>query len=242
MTVWVGDSPTMRLAFILLSLLSQTSALAVSSPAARRRAASRPMVTLTPARMQVDWVQTAKYPAATAVQFGLMATLFKAIDAVGNFPAPLVPPLFAFLSLRSRIFSMLSANRPPRGGFEVDGKRVATPKETIRPSWTPPGVAFPIIWLTITALRATSTFLVFESAGRVLCSTPILLLALHLSVGDTWNCVTNVVRPRSLSIPAPLPRRAQYSLTDPFPWHRRPYCRNSAKGCRPWACWRCGPR
>ena len=232
----------MRLAFILLSLLSQTSALAVSSPAARRRAASRPMVTLTPARMQVDWVQTAKYPAATAVQFGLMATLFKAIDAVGNFPAPLVPPLFAFLSLRSRIFSMLSANRPPRGGFEVDGKRVATPKETIRPSWTPPGVAFPIIWLTITALRATSTFLVFESAGRVLCSTPILLLALHLSVGDTWNCVTNVVRPRSLSIPAPLPRRAQYSLTDPFLWHRRPHCRNSAKGCRPWACWRCGPR
>ena len=95
----------------------------------------------------IDWAETAKYPVATAAQAGLIATFFRAVDACGQLPAPLVPPLFAFLSLRSRLFSPLPANRPPRGGFEVDGKRVPTPAETIRPWWTPPGIAFPFIWL-----------------------------------------------------------------------------------------------
>ena len=75
----------------------------------------------------IDWAETAKYPVATAAQAGLIATFFRAVDACGQLPAPLVPPLFAFLSLRSRLFSPLPANRPPRGGFEVDGKRVPTP-------------------------------------------------------------------------------------------------------------------
>ena len=75
----------------------------------------------------IDWAETAKYPLATAAQAGLIATFFRAVDACGQLPAPLVPPLFAFLSLRSRLFSLLPANRPPRGGFEVDGKRVPTP-------------------------------------------------------------------------------------------------------------------
>ena len=86
----------------------------------------------------VDWVQTAKYPVATAAQFGLMAAFFKAVDAMCTLPAPLVPPLFAFLSLRSRLFSLLPANRPPRGGFDSDGKKVATPVDVKRPPWTPP--------------------------------------------------------------------------------------------------------
>jgi len=149
--------------------------------------------------MAVDWVQTAKYPVATAAQFGLIAAFFKAVDAVVALPAPLVPPLFAFLSLRSRLFSLLPANRPPRGGFEDDGKKVATPVEVKRPSWTPPGIAFPFIWLTITALRAASSFSVFKATGRALFCPPLLILALHLAVGDTWNCVTNVEQRKGVS-------------------------------------------
>ena len=81
----------------------------------------------------------------------------------------------------------VQANRPPCGGFEVDGKRVPTPADTIRPWWTPPGIAFPFIWLTITGLRAISSMIVFKACGRTLFSPPLLLLALHLAVGDTWN-------------------------------------------------------
>jgi len=157
------------------------------------------MVEAPAASVQVDLLQTVKYPAATAVQFGLIAAFFRGVDAVAPLPGPLVPPLFAFLSLRSRIFSPLPANRPPRGGFNVDGKRVPTPPETIRPWWTPPGIAFPFIWLTITALRAASSLIVYRNTGRALCAPPLLLLALHLSVGDTWNSVTNVEQRKGVS-------------------------------------------
>mmetsp|Transcript_36082 Transcript_36082/g.115499 ORF Transcript_36082/g.115499 Transcript_36082/m.115499 type:complete len:303 (-) Transcript_36082:181-1089(-) len=166
---------------------------------ARANRLARPQAAAAPADNGVDVMQAAKYPVATACQFGLIAALFRAIDAVGTTPAPLVPPLFALLSLRSRIFSLLPANRPPRGGFDVEGKRTATPAETIRPSWTPPGIAFPFIWLTITALRAASSLVVFKATGRVLCSPALLVLALHLCVGDTWNCVTNVEQRKGVS-------------------------------------------
>ena len=185
----------MRSSISVLLLASDASALVARSPL--MRSAPRPAVV--PVSMSIDLVQTAKYPVATAAQFGLIAATFKAVDLVGTLPAPLVPPLFAFLSLRSRLFSPLSANRPPRGGYTVDGKQVPTPEETKRPWWTPPGIAFPFIWLTITALRAASSLVVFKATGRALFSPPLLLLALHLSVGDTWNCVTNVEQRKGVS-------------------------------------------
>jgi len=185
----------MRSSIVVLLLASDASALVARSPLMR----SAPRPAAVPVSMSVDLVQTAKYPVATAAQFGLIAATFKAVDLVGTLPVPLVPPLFAFLSLRSRLFSPLSANRPPRGGYTVDGKQVPTPEETKRPWWTPPGIAFPFIWLTITALRAASSLVVFKATGRALFSPPLLLLALHLSVGDTWNCVTNVEQRKGVS-------------------------------------------
>ena len=64
--------------------------------------------------------------------------VFHSLDRVTSSYIHVLPPLFAFLSLRSRLFSVLPANRPPRGGFDVDGKKVPTPPETIRPWWTRP--------------------------------------------------------------------------------------------------------
>ena len=143
----------------------------------------------------VDFKQLAVYPLATTVQFALIAGIFKAIDyVIGTLPSALVPPIFLFLSLRSRVFSCLSAKRPPRGGYDDEGSRVATPKEVKRPSWTPPGIAFPFIWITISFLRASSSLLVWRATGKVLAAPALLVLVLHLCVGDTWNCVTNVER------------------------------------------------
>lgn len=130
-------------------------------------------------------LELGKYALATGTQYALLVGALALVDKW--FPAPLVGLLFAFLSLRSRIFSLLDNSRPDRDAQE--GK--ATPKDVKRPSWTPPGVAFPIIWLSITVLRAVSASLVYSETGSLI-SPPLRAFLLHLCVGDTWNTITNV--------------------------------------------------
>ncbi|KAJ8607737.1 hypothetical protein CTAYLR_008593 [Chrysophaeum taylorii] len=132
--------------------------------------------------------ETAKYVGATATQYGMMVGVLAAIDLVHP-PAIAAAPLFAFLSLRSRVFSLLDNSRPDRDA--QDGK--ATPPDVKRPAWTPPGIAFPFIWLTITALRAASSAIVYAKTGA-LATPPLRAMALHLAIGDTWNTITNCER------------------------------------------------
>ena len=137
-----------------------------------------------------DYGDVAKYFVATGIQYGLLAGALKGMDkllAARTLPLPVVGLLFCFLSLRSRVASVLDNSRPNREANE--GK--ATPSDVQRPSWTPPGVAFPFIWLTITGLRGVSSALVYQQT-RALYSGPLLAMILHLSIGDTWNCITNV--------------------------------------------------
>ena len=73
------------------------------------------------------------------------------------------------------------ARPPPRGGYENEpGKRRAPVRaEVKRPSWTPPGFAFPIIWITISLLRAASSTLVWRACGRTrACISACLLVGL----------------------------------------------------------------
>ena len=131
--------------------------------------------------------ETIKYVGATAVQYKLLMLALSGVDKVATLPKPAVWLLFAFLSLRSRVVSLLDNSRPNRE--EQKGK--ATPMDVKRPSWTPPGIAFPFIWLTITALRATAAQMAYAGSLRA----PALdALVLHLCIGDTWNCITNVER------------------------------------------------
>ena len=131
--------------------------------------------------------ETVKYVGATAVQYKLLMVALSGVDKLVKLPKPAVWLLFAFLSLRSRVVSLLDNSRPNREAQK--GK--ATPVDVKRPSWTPPGIAFPFIWLTITALRATAAQMAYAGSLRA----PALdALVLHLCVGDTWNCITNVER------------------------------------------------
>ena len=78
------------------------------------------------------------------------------------------------------------------GGLAGDGR--------LMPSWTPPGVVFPLMWVGVVApLRAFSSSLVYEaSTGRLNeahLNDPVLLwLVFHLCLGDTWNTINNVER------------------------------------------------
>jgi len=183
---------------LLLLSLPLVASLRAAAPVVQLQAASRAPVLLASAEViaepaplgAVDWGDVVKYKAATLFEFGLLAGIFRTVDAVGTLPSFCVPPIFAFLALRSRVFSALPASRPDRAAQE--GK--ATPRDVKRPSWTPPGIAFPIIWTTIAVLRATSALLSWRACGRTLFCAPLLALALHLSIGDTWNCITNVER------------------------------------------------
>jgi len=75
------------------------------------------------------------------------------------------------------------------------------------PSWAPPGVVFPLMWIGVVApLRAFSTSLVYEaSTGRLneahLNDPVILWLALHLCIGDTWNTINNVESRTGAAVP-----------------------------------------
>eukprot|EP01036_Dinobryon_divergens_P031293 gene31293-40663_t len=93
--------------------------------------------------------------------------------------------VFAFLALRSRIFSPLDNSRPSALPDDPVFKKRAVP------TWMPPRLAFPIVWSVITVLRAASTVLVYLRTDTLLC-WPVFAMALHLSLGDTWNTINNV--------------------------------------------------
>lgn len=137
--------------------------------------------------------ETTKYVGAAGIQYAAIVGTLGVIDVL-NPPVAAAVPLFAALSLRSRVFSLLDNSRPDRvaqGG--------ATPVDVKRPKWTPPGVAFPIIWLTITALRAVSAGMVYEATSS-LVSWPLRALVAHLVVGDIWNTITNVEKRLGVSM------------------------------------------
>ena len=104
---------------------------------------------------------------------------------VSTLPSVLVGVFMLFMSLRSRFFSPLDNSRP------TPSKEDPVFRDRLRPSWTPPPLAFPVIWSTIALLRTFSTVLIFQSTGTLLCN-PIFALMAHLSIGDTWNSINNV--------------------------------------------------
>ncbi|CAM9669444.1 unnamed protein product [Chrysoparadoxa australica] len=140
-----------------------------------------------------DYATIGKLIGATAVQFGALTGTSYALERY--FLTRLTPcqakafvgVFFSFLALRSRFWSPLSAKRPSVADQDK-GKA-----ERKMPSWAPPGIAFPFIWLTIAVLRGLSSSLIYETLGT-LVNVPLSAMMLHLSIGDTWNNINNVRR------------------------------------------------
>jgi len=135
--------------------------------------------------------ETARYVLATALQFAILTGVMHSLDGLMGLQPygvkgarVVVAVVFFSLALRSRVFSPLDARRP----MELEKQM----KDRKFPSWMPPGIVFPIVWSTIAILRSVSACMIWESQGYVLCEFPLLLLALHLCIGDTWNHINNV--------------------------------------------------
>lgn len=156
----------------------------------------------------VDTGALSKYGLAVSLQMAGITAFLAGLDgALGvagleaqDIPFPAIFLLFVGLSLKSRVFSPLNNQRPDLEKA-VKGEEAKGFNDRIMPSWTPPGVTFPIMWVLIVApLRSYSTSLVLAANGHF-CDPTILALMLHLSIGDTWNTINNTERRLGAAVP-----------------------------------------
>ena len=138
-----------------------------------------------------DKKATLTYLGATIAQVAAMTALLWGMDvAFESFNIGALAPwattaiacaFFAFVTLRSRLFSLLDNTRNS-GRY----------KSLQRPGWAPPPLAFPIVWMSIAVLRVVSAYLVWSAMGQTFLSWPLILYVAHLSLGDTWNTIFTV--------------------------------------------------
>ena len=144
---------------------------------------------------QLDTDAVTKYLVAAATELSLFAGTFKLLDTALStvdvqLPFPAIAAVFYASSLKSRVFNPLNNQRPDRSKA-VEGEGSNGFRDRVMPSWTPPGVIFPIMWvLIIGPLRAYSAATIVSTTCAFL-SVPIMAFMLHLTIGDIWNTINN---------------------------------------------------
>jgi translocator protein len=138
-----------------------------------------------------DKKATLVYLGATLTQIAAMTGLLWGMDLVFDrldlaaLPPAATPAIacgfFTFITLRSRLFSLLDNTRN-------SGRYVSLQ----RPGWAPPPLAFPIVWMSIAVLRVVSAYLVWSTVGQTFLCLPLVIYIAHLSLGDTWNTIFTV--------------------------------------------------
>jgi len=156
---------------------------------------------------KLDVEAIGKYLIAAGVEMGLLTAFLRMLDfgmsperGMAELPTWVITVMFYGLSLKSRVFSPLNNERPNRKAA-TEEKPSKGFGDRVMPSWTPPGIFFPILWILINApLRAYSTTLIYEANGHVLCDPVILCLMWHLTCGDVWNTINNTERRLGASV------------------------------------------
>lgn len=145
---------------------------------------------------ELDTGALAKYAIAAVTELTLFGAIFQLLDLASaqlldtQLPFPVMAFLFYAASLKSRTFNPLNNQRPDRSKA-VEGEGSNGFRDRVMPSWTPPGVIFPIMWvLIIGPIRAYSAALVVSTTGTFF-SLPIMAFMLHLTIGDVWNTINN---------------------------------------------------
>jgi tryptophan-rich sensory protein len=152
-------------------------------------------------RQELDGLAIFNYLGGTAVQITLMVLALWGMEwlsaqqlFVNNVPSWLPTAIscvfFTVLTLRSRLFSPLDNTRSS-GRYN----------KVIRPSWAPPPLAFPFVWMTIGVLRIISSVLVWQAVGQNFLAFPLIAFAIHLALGDTWNTIFTVEGRLGMAVP-----------------------------------------
>ena len=141
------------------------------------------------------------YTVGTVLQIGTMIIALLGIEKLVNvlhsnssfpswFSTVVTVLFFGLLSIRSRIFSLLDNTRSR-----------TTYDQVIRPRWSPPPLAFPIVWMIIAILRVISSVLIWQKMNHQFWVLPFILFVVHLAVGDTWNTIFTVERRLGAAVP-----------------------------------------
>lgn len=152
----------------------------------------------------LDTEAIGKYLFAGATELGCFATCFYLLDTLQSslsfsLPFPVTAFLFYSASLKSRVFNPLNNDRPDRKKA-VEGEGSDGFGDRVMPSWTPPGVLFPIMWLLIIGpIRAYSGALVVSETSQFL-NPATLAFIFHLTVGDVWNTINNTEKRYGASV------------------------------------------
>ena len=148
-----------------------------------------------------------KYALAAGIQMSLFSGVFKLADiglaSAGLEPSSLPFAAIAFVfyacALKSRVFNPLNNARPDRSKA-VEGKGSDGFRDRVMPSWTPPGVIFPIMWLLIIGpIRAYSSAMIVSSTGTFF-NPAIMAFIFHLTCGDVWNTINNTEKRYGMSV------------------------------------------
>ena len=85
--------------------------------------------------------------------------------------------LAIFLSINVAVALFASRFKP---GAWYDG--------LVKPSWTPPRIAFPIIWTALYALMAVAAWIVWQTNPRF-PTTPLVLYGIQLILNALWSWI-----------------------------------------------------
>lgn len=202
----IRSSPLLSSPPILTAANKRTATTGTVTTTSRGGSIALKATSTAPASDQVlDVEAITKYGIALVTQLSLISGFFYTLDTVlplagmSTLPSPVTWFMCYVFSLKSRVFNPLNNTRPDRKKAVEDGESDGF-MDRNQPSWTPPGVTFPIMWLLIIGpLRATSSMMIINSMDGYL-SIPLMSLMLHLSCGDIWNTINNTEKRYGTSV------------------------------------------
>ena len=135
-----------------------------------------------------DFGALSKYTFALTVQmvliFGLLTGIDKAM-AWYNYDTSMIPLwvngiFFYIFNLKTSLFSPLP-NRSDQEKWEYQTRK--------RPSWTPPGWVFAVMWpFFVFGTRAVTASMMVQKTG-LYANSAVMALMFHLCVANLWNTV-----------------------------------------------------
>lgn len=148
------------------------------------------------ARRPVDYGAIGKWITSLTVQTALIMGVFTGIDKLVSRFSLKIPfyanvVFFYIFNLKSSIFSLLP-NRQNKEQQKLRQQDWEYNKRQ-RPSWTPPGFVFAIMWpLFVFGIRAVTAAMVVQASGGIYATPAIAALMTHLGIANLWNTANNV--------------------------------------------------
>ena len=144
---------------------------------------------------KIDWNAMLKYPAGITAQMLLILGVLTSIDLIMGRLSLKIPLwfnalFFYFFNLKTSVFSILPNKRSDKRKITQEDWEY---NKRIKPSWTPPGVVFGIMWPLFTfGLRAVSAAMIVKNSAGKFATSTLMSLMLHIGFGNFWNTVNNV--------------------------------------------------